>query len=126
MAFMLPHLHTAFSVEQAVVNAGDRLVCVRFGMDYDPNCMQMDEIIYSCFEEIKGFCDIYLVDIREVPEFNKIYDLQDPVTVMFFFRKKPILIDSDRGNNKKLNWVMSDKREFMDLLRVVCRGAEEG
>ena len=31
---------------------------------------------------------IYLVDITEVPDFNKTYELKDPVTVMFFFRNK--------------------------------------
>lgn len=28
----------------------------------------------------------YLVDISEVPDFNTMYELYDPVTVMFFFR----------------------------------------
>lgn len=35
---------------------------------------------------MKNFAVIYLVDITEVPDFNKMYELYDPCTVMFFFR----------------------------------------
>ena len=33
----------------------------------------------SC-QEIKSFCIIYLVDVKEVPDFNTMYELYDPVT----------------------------------------------
>ncbi|KAF5909131.1 activity-dependent neuroprotector homeobox protein 2-like, partial [Clarias magur] len=35
--------------------------------------------------KVKNFAVIYLVDITEVPDFNKMYELYDPCTVMFFF-----------------------------------------
>lgn len=37
---------------------------------------------------MKNFAVIYLVDISEVPDFNAMYELYDPCTVMFFFRNK--------------------------------------
>ena len=58
----------------------------RFGHDWDPTCMKMDETLYSIAEKCKNFVVIYLVDITEVPDFNKMYELYDPCTVMFFFR----------------------------------------
>ena len=36
--------------------------------------------------DVKNFAVIYLVDISEVPDFNTMYELYDPCTVMFFFR----------------------------------------
>ena len=36
---------------------------------------------------------MYLVDITEVPDFNKMYELYDPCTIMFFYRNKHIMID---------------------------------
>ena len=44
-------------------------------------------------EKIKNFAVIYLVDITEVPDFNKMYELYDPCTIMFFYRNKHIMID---------------------------------
>lgn len=35
--------------------------CFRFGHDYDPQCMQMDEVLYNCAEDVKNFAAIYLV-----------------------------------------------------------------
>lgn len=66
----------------------DRVVVLRFGHDADETCMQMDEILASVADKLKNFAVIYLVDITEVPDFNAMYELYDPCTVMFFFRNK--------------------------------------
>ncbi|VAH54326.1 unnamed protein product [Triticum turgidum subsp. durum] len=50
----------------------------------------MDEVLSGVAETIKNFAVIYLVDITEVPDFNTMYELYDPSTVMFFFRNKHI------------------------------------
>ncbi|XP_032459475.1 thioredoxin-like protein 4A isoform X4 [Phocoena sinus] len=111
MSYMLPHLHNGWQVDQAILSEEDRVVVIRFGHDWDPTCMKMDEVLYSIAEKVtqprlttrpafrlvisscwialpvKNFAVIYLVDITEVPDFNKMYELYDPCTVMFFFRK---------------------------------------
>ncbi|XP_011384278.1 thioredoxin-like protein 4A isoform X1 [Pteropus alecto] len=86
MSYMLPHLHNGWQVDQAILSEEDRVVVIRFGHDWDPTCMKMDEVLYSIAEKVKNFAVIYLVDITEVPDFNKMYELYDPCTVMFFFR----------------------------------------
>mmetsp|Transcript_8638 Transcript_8638/g.19729 ORF Transcript_8638/g.19729 Transcript_8638/m.19729 type:complete len:143 (-) Transcript_8638:309-737(-) len=126
MSFMLPHLHSGWAVDQAILSEEERLVCIRFGHDYDPECMKMDEVLYSVAEEIKSFTIIYLVDVKEVPDFNTMYELYDPVTVMFFFRNKHMMIDLGTGNNNKVNWAMNDKQEFIDILETIYRGARKG
>ncbi|KAL1184042.1 hypothetical protein V6Z11_A01G016100 [Gossypium hirsutum] len=55
--------------------------------------LQMDEVLASVAEKVKNFAVIYVVDITEVPDFNTMYELYDPSTVMFFFRNKHIMID---------------------------------
>ncbi|MBE1616052.1 hypothetical protein IDF54_14450, partial [Flavobacterium sp. SaA2.13] len=52
------------------------------------------------------FAVIYLCDIDEVPEFNTMYELFDPMTIMFFYRNKHMMCDFGTGNNNKLNWVL--------------------
>lgn len=44
---------------------------IRFGHDWDPMCMKMDEVLYNIAEKVKNFAVIYLVDITQVPDFNK-------------------------------------------------------
>ena len=44
------------------------------------------------------------MDITKVPDFNTMYELYDPVTVMFFYRNKHIMIDLGTGNNNKITW----------------------
>jgi len=65
-----------------------RVVVIRFGHDWDETCMQMDEVLASVADKVKNFACIYLVDISEVADFNAMYELYDPCTVMFFFRNK--------------------------------------
>mmetsp|Transcript_72356 Transcript_72356/g.106048 ORF Transcript_72356/g.106048 Transcript_72356/m.106048 type:complete len:109 (+) Transcript_72356:129-455(+) len=86
MSYMLPHLDAGYAVDQAILSEEDRAVIIRFGHDWDPACMKMDETLYHVADKIKNFAVIYLVDISEVPDFNTMYELYDPVTVMFFFR----------------------------------------
>jgi len=77
-------------------------------------------------DKVKNFTVLYCVDIDEVPDFNTMYELYDPCTVMFFFRNKHIMIDLGTGNNNKVNWAMDDKQEFIDICEVVYAGASKG
>ena len=78
--------------------------------------------VFQC----KNFAVVYLVDITEVSDFNKMYELYDPCTVMFFYRNKHIMIDLGTGNNNKINWALEDSREMVDIVETVYRGARKG
>jgi DIM1 family U5 snRNP protein len=88
--------------------------------------MQMDEVLYKISNKIRNFAVIYLVDSTKVPDFNTMYELYDPVTVMFFFRNKHMMIDLGTGNNNKINWPMNNKQEFIDICEIVYKGARKG
>jgi DIM1 family U5 snRNP protein len=62
----------------------------------------------------------------QVPDFNTMYELYDPCSVMFFFRNKHIMVDLGTGNNNKINWAFSDKQELVDIIEVVFRCASGG
>ena len=40
MSYLLPHLTSGWAVDQAILSEEARVVCLRFGHDYDPVCMQ--------------------------------------------------------------------------------------
>eukprot|EP00976_Prorocentrum_cordatum_P079052 1183393-Prorocentrum_minimum.AAC.1 len=81
MSYLLPHLHSGWAVDQAILGEEDRLVMIRFGHDWD-----------------ETFC--YLVDTSEVPDFNTMYELYDPCTVMEGPRINPTLLQHARGSPK--------------------------
>jgi DIM1 family U5 snRNP protein len=70
MSYLLPHLQTGWAVDQAILNEEERVVVVRFGHDYDPVCMQMDEVLCDLVDDVKNFAVTYVCDISEVPDFN--------------------------------------------------------
>lgn len=70
----------------------------------------MDEILFKSAEKIKKFAVIYLVDITKVSDFNTMYELYDPVTVMFFYRNKHMMIDLGTGINRNLNFKVTTTR----------------
>ena len=51
---------------------------IRFGRDWDPDCMRQDEVLYRIADKVKNFAVIYLCDIDQVPDFNQMYELYDP------------------------------------------------
>ena len=126
MSFMLPHLHDGWEVDQAILQESSKVVIIRFGHDGDRLCMKMDELLYQIAYSVQNFASIYLVDITEVPDFNNMYELFDPCSVMFFFRNKHILVDLGTGNNYKINFLIDDKQELIDIVECVYRSAIKG
>jgi DIM1 family U5 snRNP protein len=126
MAYLLPHLNNGWEVDQAIVTEQEKVVCIRFGRDADSQCMLMDETLAGVCTQLTNFCTIYVVDITRVPDFNEMYELTDPVSVMFFYRNKHIQIDLGTGNNNKITWPITEKQEFIDLAETVFRGAAKG
>ena len=126
MSYMLPHLENGWEVDQAILSEEDKVVVIRFGHDYDPECMKMDEVLYSIADVVSNFAVIYLVDITKVPDFNQMYELYDPCTTMFFFRNKHMMVDLSTGNNNKINWAMDDKQDLIDIIEAVYKGARKG
>ena len=47
-------------MSQAILVEEDRVVCIRFGHDHDPDCMAMDETLYGVSEKVQNFAVIYL------------------------------------------------------------------
>ena len=109
MSYLLPHLENGWEVDQAILSEEDRVVIIRFGHDHDTQCMEMDELLYKIAEKVCNFAVVYLVDISQVPDFNTMYELYDPCSVMFFYRNRHIMVDFGTGNNNKLNFNLQDK-----------------
>ena len=42
------------------------------------------------------------------------------------FRNKHMMIDLGTGNNNKLNFVIEDKQELIDIFETIYRGAKKG
>lgn len=126
MSYLLTHLPSGWDVDQAIVWEKEKLVCIRFGRDIDAMCMKMDQMLASCAERLKNFVVIYAVDIVKVPDFNKMYELVDPCSVMFFFRNRHIMVDYGTGENNKLNFLLKTKQEFIDICELVYRSSVKG
>ncbi|CAN9156275.1 unnamed protein product [Alternaria alternata] len=103
-----------------------RIVCLRFGNDYTPECMEMDEMLYKIVDAVKDWVAIYVVDNQAIPDFNAMYEIYDPCTVMFFWRNKHMQVDFGTGNNNKINFPIGTKQELIDILEAVYRGASKG
>ena len=88
MSYFLPHLPSGWHVDEAIKSEEDRVVVLRFGHDWDGQCMTMDETLYGVAEKVQNFAVIYLVDITEVPDFNKVRTLQLLVGICVYVRAR--------------------------------------
>ena len=126
MSYLLPHLNNGWEVDQAIVTEQEKIVCLRFGRDADPQCMLMDEVLAGTSTPLSNFCVIYIVDTSRVSDFDEMYELTDPVSIMFFYRNKHIQVDLGTGNNNKITFPITEKQEFIDIVETVYRGAVKG
>ena len=81
-SLILPNLPSAWHVDQAILSEPDRLVVIRFGNVAHPDCLRQDDVLSKIAEQVKNFAVVYLCDIDQVPEFNSMYELYDPMTIM--------------------------------------------
>lgn len=126
MSVFLPHLPSGWHVDQAILSDDDKLIIIRFGDDASIECMQMDEVLYGIAEQVRNFATIYLCDTSEITDFNEMYELWDPVTVMFFYRNQHMLCDFGTGDNNKLNFVVEDPQAVIDVIESIYRAAING
>ena len=52
---VLPHLITGWHVDQAIMSEEERLVVIRFGRDWDADCMRQDEVLYSTYHPSRPY-----------------------------------------------------------------------
>ena len=88
--------------------------------------MRQDEVLLKMAEKCRLYAVVFLVDISEVPDFNTMYELYDPCTIMFFYRNRHIQVDLGTGNNNKINFVVEDKDDLIAILETVYNGARKG
>ncbi|KFH68985.1 hypothetical protein MVEG_05787 [Podila verticillata NRRL 6337] len=112
--------------DQAILTEDGRVLILHFGADWDPTCKAMDELLHSISDTIKNFAVIYLVDNIQVPEFNRIYELYDPCTIMFFYRSKHIVVNRSNSSSRKSIWAVEDKQEMIDIVETVYRDTRKG
>ena len=83
-------------------------------------------MIYKVGHKLSKFVTFYLCDTTKVPDFNAMYELYDPMTLMFFYRKKHVQIDTGTGNNNKITFNFKEKQELIDVCEVIYKGARKG
>lgn len=140
---LLDNLPSAWHVDQAIMSEDERLVVIRFGNMHVKkieggledeadvkrlrDIMRQDEILAKIAKPVSNFAVIYTCDLHEVPDFNGMYELWDgKSTIMFFFRNKHMMCDFGTGNNNKIDWVLEDKQELIDICEVIYKGAKKG
>lgn len=129
------------------MRAEDRVVIIRFGVEkvegkdekgkpldekfqpfpYDPlACLEIDELLYKIAEKIRNQAAVYVCNIRQVTDFNGMYELYDPWCVMFFHHNKHIMCDFGTGNNNKLNFHLPNKQDLVDIVERIYEAAAKG
>ena len=69
--------------------------CLASPPSLDASCCHSESFAYllTCAivgiaDRVKNFAVLYVCDLDQVPDFKQMYELYDPVTLMFFFRNK--------------------------------------
>lgn len=126
MTALIHDLPSAWHVDQACMSEDERVVVIRFGDPKDKDTWAQDEMLYKIADKIRNFAVIYTCDNTQIRDFNQMYELYDVCTVMFFWRNKHMMCDFGTGNNNKLNFLINDKQDLIDVVEVIYRGAKKG
>jgi len=76
-------------------------------------------------QTIEPFAVVYFVNIAELSDYNNLYELFDPVSLMLFYKNQHLMIDLGTGNNNKINKVVQ-KDNLIEILENAFNGAIKG
>lgn len=124
----IPELKSGWHIDQAILYDDSRLAIIRFGRPSRLTCKLMDDMMKSLQFKLINMAAMYFVDIDKVDDYNDIYDFgdDDDFAIMFFWQNKHIMVDFDTGDNNKLNFVINDKQELIDIVEVVYKSCRRG
>ncbi|CAE8599626.1 unnamed protein product [Polarella glacialis] len=117
MAHGLQHLHSPWAVEKAITGDDSRVLLLRFGHDYDPECKLMDDVLLSVRDTIKARCEIFLIDISEVPDFAQQQGAQ---------QGRHVQLELGLGECYKITWPIGGQKDLVAVVEAVHRGAQQG
>ncbi|RCV31641.1 hypothetical protein SETIT_6G194200v2 [Setaria italica] len=127
-SYQVEHLHSAEAVDDAINREGEsgRLVVVRFGRGGHGDCVRFDDALAAAAERVgPGVAAMYAVDIEEVRDFNAMYELTEPCTVMFFYGYRHVNVRGLRGRDG-IDWAACTGGEFAGLVLAVHERAKAG
>ncbi|ONH77917.1 Spliceosomal protein DIB1 [Pichia kudriavzevii] len=127
---MLVNLPTGWHVDAAILSENDRVVIIRFAKNgLSRETLSIDRILEKAAPLVAGFAAIYLCDTSTVPDFDEMYALNEggaPFNVMFFWRNKHVMVDFGTGENNKMDFLINNVQELIDIIECVYRGAIQG
>ncbi|GKT26810.1 Dim1 family like protein [Aduncisulcus paluster] len=126
MSFLLKHLKHAYAIEQALEFFQEKVVILRFGIESDIGCMEIDELLYNIEPKLAKFAVIYAIDLEEVSDFTEVYELYSTYNIMFFFRNKHIQVDCGSGDNTKIDFSITEEEEFIAIVELVYEAGLKG
>ncbi|KAL0236673.1 hypothetical protein PCE1_000071 [Barthelona sp. PCE] len=119
-------LDCAYHVDAMIKHVKERVVVMLFAdsSDFDANIIL--EIINNISEEVCRFAAIGYFDISNNSDFNLMYEFNSPHNLMFFFEGRHILIDSEEGDRNKIDFVIDNEQDMIDVIERVFVGASKG
>lgn len=92
-AAALTPITSATVLDETLLAETDRAIVIRFGRRHDPLTQQADEQLARAAAELEDILHAFTVDLDDVQDFTVMYQLADPVSVMCFYRNKPLLLE---------------------------------
>lgn len=109
------------SVNYANLSGKDRVI-IHFGQDTEPTWIRWTKPSYQISMALQNFAIIYLIDITQLSDSNKIYKLSNPCSTLFF-RNKHIMIHLGYRYNK-INCAITCQKTLRDPkshLQCTCK-----
>lgn len=126
MSYLLQKLDDKKAVDNAIKSTVDKVLCLRFGREGDPGCLQCDDILVKTAHAVSNMASVYIVEIDRVPMYTQYFDVTLIPATIFFFNGQHMKVDYGTQDNTKFIGPFHCKQDFIDLVEVIYRGAMKG
>jgi len=103
-----------------------RLVVVRFGYQSTNECIECDNIIAKVYWILRRKILFILVNLEDNEIFINSFSLYDPVSLIFFYRNRHVMIDFGTGDLNKVSHYFRTKDDLIKILEIIYEGVIKG
>ena len=119
-------VNSSYILDQLILDEKEKIISVYFEKSTKQETrIVLKNIFTNLNAERKNLFFIY-VNCEKVFDFDFMYELFESPCILFFYKNKHILIDTNTGNNNKLDRRSFDSENLLTFLHKMVIGIKKG
>nr|UXY87407.1 DIM1 family protein [Cryptomonas sp.] len=120
------YINSVYGIDQAILDEEEKILCIVFQNSLNVQVLKFKKMILKFHNIINRYVVVYYTNTKLANGYDLMYELFKVYSVIFFFRNKRIIIDTNTGNNNKLENLFLNSSKFIKYCEIIFWNINKG